>query len=74
MDEHTLQKRLKRLSITVAVISVLILAAGSLASYYLRNILEDALTEQMKSDTGQYKIISFTHISRKGMWKKHWNL
>ena len=56
MDERTLQKRLKRLSIAAAVISVVILAVGSLASYYLRNILEDALTEQMKSDAGQYKI------------------
>lgn len=55
MNERILQKRLKRLGIAVAVISAAILAAGSLASFYLRNILGDALTGQMKSDADQYR-------------------
>ena len=55
MNERILQKRLKRLGIAVAVISAAILAAGSLASFYLRNILGEALTGQMKSDADQYR-------------------
>ena len=55
MNERILQKRLKRLGVAVAVISAAILAAGSLASFYLRNILGDALTGQMKSDADQYR-------------------
>lgn len=55
MDERTLQKKLKWLGAAAAVISVIILAGGLLASYYLRNILGQALTEQMKSDADQYK-------------------
>ena len=50
MSEHTLQNRLKRLGILAAVVSAIILVSGSLASRYLRNILKEALTEQMKSD------------------------
>ena len=56
MSEHTLQNRLKRLGILAAVVSAVILVSGSLASRYLRNILKEALTEQMKSDADQYKI------------------
>ena len=56
MNERALQKRLKRLTAAFILISVVILAFGSLASYYLRTVLGEALSEQMVSETEQYKI------------------
>ena len=56
MNERVLRKRLKRLTAAFALLSVLILAFGSLASYYLRTVLREALNEQMQSETEQYKI------------------
>ena len=53
MNERALQKRLKRLTAAFILISVVILAFGSLASYYLRTVLGEALSEQMVSETEQ---------------------
>ena len=61
MDERSLKKRLNRVTIVVILISILILAGGSVASYYLRAMLEDTLDAQMESEAEQYKI----NISRK---------
>lgn len=61
MDEQSLKKHLRHLTIVVGIISLVILAAGSITSYYTRHILEDALENQMKSETEQYRI----KISRK---------
>ena len=56
MDERSLRRRIRRITVIVALVSAGILAAGAVASYYLRNILETALTEHMESEAEQYKI------------------
>lgn len=56
MDEKLLKKRLRRLTVAVVLISIFVLILGAYASYYLRTILEEALSEKMKSETEQYKI------------------
>lgn len=56
MDEKLLKKRLRRLTVAVILISIVVLILGSYASYYLRTILGEALSEKMKSETEQYKI------------------
>ena len=62
MDERSLKKRLNRVTIVVILISILILAGGSVASYYLRTLDRVfTLDAQMESEAEQYKI----NISRK---------
>ena len=56
MDERSLRRQIRRITVIVALVSAGILAAGAVASYYLRNILETALTEHMESEAEQYKI------------------
>lgn len=56
MNEKTLKKKLDRLTVMVVIISIAILAGGSIASYFLRTMLEDALAGQMQSETEQYEI------------------
>lgn len=56
MEERALRKRLYRVTAVAILISLLILAGGSVASYYLRVMLEDTLEEQMATEAEQYKI------------------
>lgn len=56
MSEKTLRKRLNRITILVAVVSVLIIVAGGVFLFHLRGVMQDILTEQMKSNSEQYKI------------------
>ena len=51
MDENSLRKHLNRLTVVVGAISIALLAAGSIASHYLRNILDDTFVSQMEGDT-----------------------
>lgn len=56
MNERTLRKRLNRMTVVVIAVSIMIIAGGSVVSFHLRGILQNALTRQMESNTEQYKI------------------
>ena len=56
MDEKSLKRRIRKLSIAVAVISVLILTGGVAASVNLRAILQDAILTQMEGEAERYGI------------------
>lgn len=56
MDEKSLKRRIRKLSIAVAVISVLILTGGVAASVNLRTILQDAILTQMEGEAERYGI------------------
>lgn len=56
MSEKFLHRRIRKLTVIVALISAAILIVGSATAHYLNNILESAITDQLKSKTEQYKI------------------
>lgn len=56
MSEKFMHRRIRKLTVIVALISAVILIVGSATAHYLNNMLENAITDQLKSKTQQYKI------------------
>ncbi len=56
MDERTLQKRLRRITVYVIIFGVAIIAAGGLISASLRRALQDSVDSRIESATEQYRI------------------
>lgn len=59
MNEKFIQKRLRKLTLFVAFISLVILLIGGLVSAALGRVLEESTETQMKSEVGQYKTYIF---------------
>lgn len=62
MNEKALRKKLNRMAVVVIIISIMVIAGGSIVSFHLKEILQDVLTSQMESNTDQYKITIMRRI------------
>ncbi len=54
MDEKKMQKRLNRILSYLVITGVILLIAGAFFILFLRNTVDQAADEQMKSETGEY--------------------
>lgn len=62
MNEKALRKKLNRMTVVVIIISIMIIAGGSIVIFRLKEVLQDVLTSQMESNTEQYKITVMRQI------------
>ena len=55
MDERRIQRRLKRITVIVVLVSALILMGGSFVASSLNNIQADAMNTQMQTEAEEYR-------------------
>ncbi len=55
MNEELIQSRLKKISVLVVCISILLFASGSAVSHFLQNSLLKVTQEQMKAEAEEYR-------------------
>lgn len=55
MDEKQIRKRIKKISIFVAAVSVLLLTASGIFAVYLNHTLKETMNDQMAAEAEEYK-------------------